>query len=87
MKESTAWQIHLAKLKEELTQQEGKWDNRDEEKAEIERKREEIRKLEEDADRDRSRERLQKTVVVREDLRIKAMKEESRRRKLANKEA
>ena len=83
MKESSSWQIHLAKLKEELGQQEGKWDNRDEEKAEIERKREEIRMLEEEYDRERSKERREKMVIVREDLRIKAMKEESKRRKQA----
>ena len=83
MKESSSWQIHLAKLKEELGQQEGKWDNRDEEKAEIEKKREEIRMLEEEYDRERSKERREKMVIVREDLRIKAMKEESKKRKQA----
>ena len=53
----------------------------------MERKREEILKFEEDADRDRSRERLKKTIVVRDDLRVKAMQEESRKRKEAKKEA
>ena len=86
MKESSSWQIHLAKLKEELGQQENKWDKRDEEKAEIERKREEIRLLEEEYDRERSKERREKMVIVREDLRVKAMKEESKRRKQAIKE-
>lgn len=43
MKDTPAWQIHLAKLKEELSKQETRWEHKDEELAEIERQREEIR--------------------------------------------
>ena len=39
--------------------------------------------LEEEYDRERSKERREKMVIVREDLRIKAMKEESKKRKQA----
>lgn len=42
--------------------------------------------LEEEYDRERSKERREKMVIVREDLRIKAMKEESKRRKQASQE-
>ena len=48
MKELPSWQIHLKKLKAELEVQEDKWDHREEERLEIERKKEEIRKLEEE---------------------------------------
>ena len=68
MRETPAWQIHLAKLKEELQVQEDRWEHRDEEQAEIERKREEIRRLEEQYERERSQERKKKTIVIREDL-------------------
>jgi hypothetical protein len=67
MKDTPAWQLHLARLKEELKQQENKWENREEEYKEIERRREEIRKLEEEADRERSLDRKRKTQIIRED--------------------
>ena len=54
MKETPAWQLHLARLKEELSVQEDRWDHREEEKDEIERKREEIKKLEEQYEREMS---------------------------------
>ena len=42
MREASSWQLHLERLKKELAVQEDKWDHREEEKAEIERKRAEI---------------------------------------------
>ena len=48
--------------------QEDRWEHREEERAEMERKREEIRRLEEQHERERSHERRQKTTVIREDL-------------------
>ena len=70
MRETPAWQIHLAKLKAELQVQEDRWEHREEEQAEIERKREEIRRLEEQYERERSQERKKKTTVIREDLKV-----------------
>ena len=48
--------------------QEDKWDHREDERLEIEKKKEEIRLLEEKIERDRSLERRKRTVVVRQDL-------------------
>lgn len=43
-------------------------------KVELEKRREEIRSLEEEAERNKSKERRQKTQIVREDLEQKQMK-------------
>ena len=67
MRERSSWQIHLERLKKELEVQENKWDHRDDERAEIERKRAEIRRLEEEAEREKSLERRQKISIVREE--------------------
>lgn len=55
-------------MKDELAVQEDKWEHREEEKAEIERKREEIRILEEEYERERSLSRRRNMEIVHEDL-------------------
>ncbi len=67
MKDTSAWQLHLKQLKDELAVQEDKWEHREEEKAEIERKREEIRLLEEEYERERSLSRRRNMEIVHED--------------------
>ena len=71
MKDTPAWILHLRKLKEELAVQEDKWDHREEERASIERKREEIRLLEEEHEREQSLERRRKVQIIHEDQMIK----------------
>lgn len=71
MKDTPAWILHLRKLKEELAVQEDKWDHREEERASIERKREEIRMLEEEHEREQSLERRRKVQIIHEDQMIK----------------
>ena len=67
MKDSSNWQKHLEMLKKELKVQEERWDHREEERIEIERRREEIRELEEAVERERSIERRRKLQIVHED--------------------
>ena len=67
MREKSSWQLHLERLKKELEVQEDKWDHREEEKAEIEKKRAEIKRLEEEAERERSLERRKKISIIREE--------------------
>ena len=54
MREMPSYQKHLEKLKEELKEQENRWDHRDEMKEEIEMKKAEIQSYEENAERERS---------------------------------
>ena len=76
MKDTPAWQIHLANMKKELTVQEDKWDHREEEMLEIERKRAEIKRLEDEAERERSLERKRKTTIVTQDELDRQQREE-----------
>ena len=84
MREMTSWQKHLANLKLELTKQEDKWEHREEEKEEIEKKRAEIQQIEEQMERERSEERRLNIEIVREDLQIKAEEEEKQAINLQN---
>lgn len=54
-------------MKKELQVQEEKWEHREEERLEIEKKKAEIARLEEEAERERSIERRNKTVIVHQD--------------------
>ena len=80
MKETSSWQLHLERLKKELEVQEDKWDHREEEKAEIEKKRAEIRRLEEEAERERSLERRRKISIVREENEAKMVQKKKKSR-------
>jgi len=70
MKEMPAWQMHLNKLKEELVVQEDKWDHRDEERIELEKKRDEIIELEAEMERVRAQHRRDKIEIIHEDTQI-----------------